>query len=108
LTQNTIEDEAHGVVATVLAGEVRVGRRKAERNLEKHDVTFEEAASAVIDPEALVFLDDSGSEERFRVIGRSWLERVLLVVIVERGARERIISARKATKSEEARYYSSP
>lgn len=77
---------------------------KADRNIKKHGVSFEEAASAVLDPQALVIADDHPEEDRFQVIGCSWRPQVLLVVLVERGERERIISARPATAYEESLY----
>jgi uncharacterized DUF497 family protein len=51
-----------------------------------------------------VFLDDPRNADRFIVVGMSAAPRVLFVVHVIRGERERIISARPATASEE-RYY---
>jgi uncharacterized DUF497 family protein len=96
-------------MATVVSDDFEWDDEKAAKNLEKHGVSFEEAATAVIDPHALFFKDDAESnEERFQVIGRSWLENVLFVVLVERGKRDRIISARRATRKEERLYASGP
>jgi uncharacterized DUF497 family protein len=79
---------------------------KARRNLRKHGVSFDEARAVFDDANALVEWDDSDtSEERWATIGLS-LGRVLYVVSTER--REsviRIISARRATRHEEDRYY---
>lgn len=92
-------------MATVVYGDFEWDDVKAETNLTKHNVSFQEATTAVVDPEALLFADESDpGEERVRVIGRSSKARILLVVIVERGDRERIISARRATRAETALY----
>jgi uncharacterized DUF497 family protein len=55
-----------------------------------------EAATVFADPYA-VYLDDGSGIGRMVVIGASLRERVLCVVHVERGDRDRIISARPAT-----------
>ncbi|MFN7929330.1 MAG: BrnT family toxin [Blastocatellia bacterium] len=80
---------------------------KAESNLEKHGVLFEEAATA-FDDDLQVILQDtwhSMGERRYRCIGRSQQGRLLLVVYTERpGDVIRIISAREATPNEEEMY----
>jgi uncharacterized DUF497 family protein len=60
--------------------------RKAVRNLAKHGVLFEEAATVFADPEALDWEDDEHSfeEQRFKRLGRSIEGRVLLVVYTHR------------------------
>lgn len=77
---------------------------KAESNLKKHGVSFEVARSVFYDDLAVQFFDESlGKETRFILLGRSNLSRVLVVVHCERGENDeilRIISARKATKTE--------
>ena len=93
-------------MATVIDGDFEWDSAKAESNLAKHGVTFEEGESAVLDERAVFVTDEAVSaEERFRVIGMSMLSRVLLVVLVERGERDRIISARPATRAEEEIYH---
>jgi len=81
---------------------------KARSNIKKHGVSFEEAQSVFYDDLAVQFYDDSPkSEERFLLLGMSNLLRVLVVVHCERGKDSdvlRIISARKATKSEQQHY----
>ena len=59
---------------------------KARINLEKHKISFEEAATIFIDPWLLTFVDDfhSDKEERFISIGLSEKNRVLLAVHTER------------------------
>ncbi|HNQ95472.1 MAG: BrnT family toxin [Anaerolineales bacterium] len=79
---------------------------KAEKNLQKHEVSFEEASSVFDDPMFITVLDDehSDDEERYITIGISNKTRLLLVAHTERDNRIRIISARKATKHEEKFY----
>ncbi len=79
---------------------------KAAANLKKHRVSFEEAASVFLDPQALTFLDPDHSEEEERdiTIGRSARRRVLFVAHGERDGRTRIISARRATRRERRQY----
>lgn len=93
---------------------------KAERNVSRHGVSFEEARSVFFDDYARQFFDEdrSDDEERFLMLGLSSRSRVLLVVHCERGrdARSgaesepiiRIISARKATAAERAFYDGPP
>ncbi|HEX9296621.1 MAG TPA: BrnT family toxin [Polyangiaceae bacterium] len=88
-------------VATVVHGDFEWDAAKAASNLTKHDVSFEEAATVFADPNVLL-LDDGA--ERLVALGLSARVRVLYVVHVERGDRDRIISARRATPAEEAFY----
>ena len=78
---------------------------KAAANKRKHGVSFEEAATAFLDPLARIFddPDDARGEERFLLTGVSAKDRLLLVVHVERGDRLRIISARLATRRERSK-----
>jgi uncharacterized DUF497 family protein len=80
---------------------------KYEINVEKHGIRFEEA-STVFDDENMLYeidIEHSGSEERFRAIGISDNSRLLLVChCVRNGNAVRIISARRATKTERLRY----
>jgi uncharacterized DUF497 family protein len=79
---------------------------KAASNFKKHGVSFEEAATVLYDPMALVREDDdSVGEQRWLTLGMSGNARLLLVVhTVRHEDTIRIISARKATKAE-AKYY---
>ncbi|MBB88521.1 MAG: hypothetical protein CMP06_14690 [Xanthomonadales bacterium] len=79
---------------------------KAASNLKKHGVSFDEAATALLDPEALAHEDeDSSGEPRWVLIGMSSHPRLLTVVYTLRGEEIiRLISARKATRKE-GRYY---
>lgn len=81
---------------------------KAASNRRRHGVSFEEAQTAFSD-EAAILIEDpdhSASEERFILLGLSALTRLLVVVHVyrERDDTIRLISARKATRSERTQY----
>lgn len=75
---------------------------KAQRNLRKHGVAFEEAATVFLDPLAMTYPDPDHSDEEDReiTIGYSTRQRLVFVSHVRRGNRMRIISARKATRRE--------
>ena len=81
-------------------------KSKAARNLQKHQVSFEEAATVFDDPNFITVIDEehSGDEERYITIGVSQLARILMVAHTDRGGHIRIISARKATR-QEMRFY---
>ena len=77
--------------------------QKAESNLRKHDVSFEEAMTVFNDTLALIFddMEHSQREHREIIIGTSALSRIVLVCFVERIQDTiRIFSARRATKNE--------
>ena len=82
--------------------------RKDSANQRKHGVSFEEAQSVFFDENAVQFYDEHHSEheERFIMLGLSIRSRILVVCHCEREAGNviRIISARKATKSERQFY----
>ena len=81
---------------------------KAEANRKKHGVPFEEATSVFRDFNGLRMYDPdhSGDEVRFLLLGLSEIARLLVVVHCYRESDEviRLISARKATRSETAQY----
>ncbi len=79
---------------------------KARENLRKHHGTLEEAKSVYDDPLLWSFPDPDHSEreERFVNIGCSARGRVLVVIHTERNGRLRLISCRKATRSERRAY----
>jgi len=83
--------------------------RKALSNLKKHKISFEEAQTVFHDVNAFEYWDEEHSEleeDRFLLLGYSFKARMLLVCYCERGKNMiRIISARKATKSEQKDYY---
>jgi uncharacterized DUF497 family protein len=90
-------------VATVINGVCEWDSEKAEANERKHGVSFDEAATVFADPQ-VVFVDDGSGTGPLKAIGLSTKARVLIVVHVERGERDRIISARIATADEETLY----
>ena len=79
---------------------------KASKNAEKHQVSFEEAATVFDDTMFITFIDDEHSldEERYISIGLSSRGRLLMLAHAEQKDRIRIISARRATKKEEQFY----
>jgi uncharacterized protein len=80
---------------------------KAARNAKKHGVTFTEAASVFLDPNAITFQDPDHSvnEERFLTFGYSGHNRLLVVYHTEIADDQvRIIGARRATKREQHGY----
>jgi uncharacterized DUF497 family protein len=79
-------------------------KNKANNNLEKHGVTFEEAAEVFFDPFYQVGDATSNHEQRDFIIGYSLSSRLLLVIDVERSERTRIISARPTTRTERKLY----
>lgn len=80
--------------------------QKAKKNLKKHGVSFDGAATVFLDSLALTYEDTGHVEERNVTIGHASTGRVLLVVSTERaeGTRLRIISARKSTSHERRLY----
>jgi len=90
-------------VATVVDGDFEWDSAKATSNLAKHGVSFPEAATVFADPQA-VYFEEGYEEGRLVVIGTSLRDRVLFVVHVQRGERDRIISARRATGAERQVY----
>lgn len=86
--------------------EIEYDSQKAKSNLLKHNISFDEAATALYDPHALVQEDrDSTHESRWVLIGLSNQANLLTVVYTLRDEEViRLISARKATRKE-AKYY---
>ena len=80
---------------------------KADKNLLKHRVSFNEARTVFKDPFARVKFDSehSSDEERFIILGLSSYLKVLIVCYCCRSSDNiRIISARKATREEQKDY----
>ena len=84
---------------------------KAETNIKKHKVSIEEAATVLRDPNALTIFDpDHGeTEDRWLTIGISNNGKLLVVCHTYRQLDQnmvaiRIVSSRKATKSESQQY----
>jgi len=79
---------------------------KAQANLKKHRVSFDEATTVFADPLSITILDPdhSADEQRYVDVGTSDKGRVVVVVYTERGGRLRIVSCRRATPSERRLY----
>lgn len=81
---------------------------KNRSNTRKHGVSFEEAQTVFLDDHAIRFHDPdhSDDEDRFLMLGTSFRLRVLIVCHCYRQSDRviRIISARKATRSETLDY----
>lgn len=77
---------------------------KAAANLRKHGVDFADAETALHDEMAMTMPDDSSDDERFVTLGTDALGRVLVVVYEWRDDDVRLISARKASRSERRQY----
>jgi hypothetical protein len=86
--------------------EIEWDSEKAASNLKKHGVSFEEAATSLLDPAALAQEDaEAKGEPRWVLIGPSARARLLAVVYtLRRDDRIRLISARRATRKEAAYY----
>jgi|SRR5579862_567733 len=86
--------------------------RKADSNLSKHGISFDEAMSVFLDPLALTIFDadNSDQEDRWVTVGETPAAKLLLVIhthveIMEEDAvLIRIISARRPTQKEAAQY----
>ena len=77
---------------------------KAAENLRKHGVDFADAETALRDEMAMTVPDDHPDEERFVTLGMDALGRLLVVVYEWREEDVRLISARKANRSERRQY----
>jgi uncharacterized DUF497 family protein len=79
---------------------------KAESNLKRHGVSFEEAATAFGDPLSLTVADPdhSDDEERAVLLGLTFRGRLVVVSHTDRGESVRLISARLATPRERRSY----
>jgi uncharacterized DUF497 family protein len=78
---------------------------KAAANLKKHGVSFADAEGALFDPLALT-IEDIGAvdEPRFVTIGLGSAGELLVVVYTFRDHEPRLISARRATRTERKAY----
>jgi uncharacterized DUF497 family protein len=81
---------------------------KAKQNEKKHKISFQEAVSVFLDPNALRIFDQEHSlnEDRWVLLGLSKSFRILVIVhiVIEDEENIRIISARKALRSETKDY----
>jgi len=83
--------------------------KKNRANIKKHNISFEEAKTVFYDENARLISDPvhSNGEDRFILLGISRNVKILIVVHVYKEQDEliRIISARKATKTESKNYF---
>jgi len=79
---------------------------KAAANWRRHGVAFEHAIEAIRDPFAVEWIDNRQDygEERLNLLGMRQ-GTLLHVAFAERGERIRIISARRAERHEQDRYF---
>lgn len=81
---------------------------KARENLRKHGVSFDAARTVFADDNAILLddADHSADEDRFALLGLSAPLRLLVVAHCYREGDTviRVISARKATRTERAQY----
>jgi uncharacterized DUF497 family protein len=91
-------------VPTVVSGDYEWDEAKAEANLAKHGVGFDEAAAALDSDPDEVAAPDPIESSRTHSLVMSLRARVLLVVTTDAGARTRIITARKAEPHEQRAY----
>jgi uncharacterized DUF497 family protein len=79
---------------------------KATKNLRKHGVDFADAIIALEDEHALTIEDKDHEEQRFKTLGMGPSINILYVIhTYVDDERIRIISARKADRSEIKQYY---
>jgi uncharacterized DUF497 family protein len=80
--------------------------KKADENLKKHGVSFDEAKTVFNDPFSVTIYDPdhSSDEQRYVDIGLSLKGRLIVVSYCERGETIRLINSREATKKEQRNY----
>ena len=80
--------------------------KKADTNLAKHGISFEEALTVFADPLARIFPDEEHSVDELReiIIGHSARRQLMLVNFTGTDDRVRLFSARKATRLERKDY----
>jgi uncharacterized DUF497 family protein len=84
---------------------------KARQNLRKHGVAFDQAATIFHDPDALSDFDEAHSqqEDRWITMGLDSTGKLLIIChtyqeTTDSSAKIRVISARKATRTEAKQY----
>ena len=79
---------------------------KATKNVQKHNVSFQEAATVFNDALSITFPDPDHSfgERRYVIMGLSRYAQLLVVAHTDRDDCVRIISARRTTRNEK-RFY---
>ena len=81
---------------------------KAYTNLNKHGISFDEAATVFGDPLAVTIDDPDHSEDerRFLTTGFSQRQRLIIIAHTDREGQVRIFSARDVTSAERKQYES--
>ena len=95
------------VSGTVACVQYEWDNGKAVENLRKHGVDFADAIAALEDANRLEEIDTrfAYGEERIQVIGTARSNVLFVIVTLRNEDSCRIISARKATRHEQDRYY---
>ena len=88
---------------TVIHGDFEWDADKAERNMARHGIAFEEAALAMRDALAVDF-DDLAIPENLVTLAPSPNGAILYIVSTQREGRIRLISARRASTHERRVY----
>ena len=82
--------------------------QKNQMNIEKHGLSFQEAALVFLDPYLVIRYDEAHStqdESRWKGIGVIGSDLLLSVIFTEvKGKEVRLISAREASKNEKEKY----
>ena len=79
-------------------------KSKAKKNQSKHGIAFADTFAVFEDPNAVTIEDFRSNEQRYVTIGMDGFGRILVVVYTWRDEKIRIISARKAVRSEVRQY----
>ncbi len=81
-------------------------RDKAQKNLSKHGIAFEQAAEAFFDPFFRIVDASPEDEARDAIIGMDlrWSLMFIVHLLIDDDERVRIVSARKATRTERQIY----
>jgi uncharacterized DUF497 family protein len=79
-------------------------KSKAKKNKSKYGIAFADTFAVFEDPNAVTIEDFRGDEQRYVTIGVDAFGRILVVAYTWRDDRIRIISARKAVRSEVRQY----
>ena len=76
------------------------------KNFKEHKVTDQECEEVFFDPKKKILKDQlhSDREERFLLLGKTKMERLLFVAFTARGDKVRVISARDINKRERHLY----
>ena len=81
-------------------------KSKAKKNQLKHSISFSDTFAVFEDPNAVTIEDFRSDEQRYITIGMDAFGCILVVVYTWRNDNIRIISARKAVRSEVKQYES--